>query len=133
MQPSCIIRIGDLDTIATAAGFLGKENYQKAGTCPFVKKSHFLLFLNCHLSNCMFLEQKKFGFIFFYFFFLLDRSFFRFGAVSGEGIVLANYHSKGISIYQPQSRHLEEDIFKNELEVDTVKSDPMTFLTFIIS
>jgi NOL1/NOP2/fmu family ribosome biogenesis protein len=44
----------------------------------------------------MFLQQKKFSFHFFHFF-LSDRSFLGFGAVAREGIVLANYHLKGIA------------------------------------
>jgi len=35
LQPSCIVHTGDLNAIAAAVEFLGKENFQNAGSCPF--------------------------------------------------------------------------------------------------
>jgi hypothetical protein len=39
LQPSCIVRTGDLNAIAAAVEFLGKENHQKPGSCPFAVRS----------------------------------------------------------------------------------------------
>ena len=39
LQPSCIIRTGDLHAIAAAVEFLGKENHQKPGSCLFAVRS----------------------------------------------------------------------------------------------
>lgn len=39
LQPSCIIRTANLNAIAAAVGFLGKENHQNPGSCPFAVRS----------------------------------------------------------------------------------------------
>jgi len=39
LQPSCIVRTGDLNGIAAAVKFLGEENHQNPGSCPFAVRS----------------------------------------------------------------------------------------------
>ncbi|KAH8586438.1 hypothetical protein B0O99DRAFT_644446 [Bisporella sp. PMI_857] len=39
LQPACIVRTGNINTIATAVRFLGNENHQNPGSCPFAVRS----------------------------------------------------------------------------------------------
>lgn len=39
LQPSCILHTGDLNAIAAAVKFLGKQNHRRPGSCPFAVRS----------------------------------------------------------------------------------------------